>query len=251
MRNNPLHGGIYFLRGFKLIFRPGIRGYMLVPLFINVLVFTGLIYLGADQLQSLLEAMLPDWLDWLKWLLLPIFLLAALLVGFFAFNLVANLISAPFNGLLAEAVERQLTGKRLPEGGWRKLINDLGKTLVSELRKLGYIVVRAIPILVLMPIPVINVVASLLWILFSAWMLAVTYADYPMANHGIGFAEQRGLLARRRMLSLGFGASVMAALAVPVLNFLVIPCAVAGATAMWVEELSKAAEASADGEETK
>jgi CysZ protein len=53
------------------------------------------------------------------------------------------------------------------------------------------------------------------------------------------------------MLSLGFGASVMGALAVPVLNFLVIPCAVAGATAMWVEELSKAAEASADGEETK
>jgi CysZ protein len=251
MRNNPLHGGIYFLRGFKLIFRPGIRGYMLVPLFINVLVFTGLIYLGADQLQSLLEAMLPDWLDWLKWLLLPIFLLAALLVGFFTFNLVANLISAPFNGLLAEAVERQLTGKRLPEGGWRKLINDLGKTLVSELRKLGYIVVRAIPILVLMPFPVVNVVASLLWILFSAWMLAVTYADYPMANHGIGFPEQRGLLARRRMLSLGFGASVMAALAVPILNFLVIPCAVAGATAMWVEELSKAAEASADGEETK
>jgi CysZ protein len=251
MRNNPLHGGIYFLRGFKLIFRPGIRGYMLVPLFINVLVFTGLIYLGADQLQSLLEAMLPDWLDWLKWLLLPIFLLAALLVGFFTFNLVANLISAPFNGLLAEAVERQLTGKSLPEGGWRKLINDLGKTLVSELRKLGYIVVRAIPILVLMPFPVVNVVASLLWILFSAWMLAVTYADYPMANHGIGFPEQRGLLARRRMLSLGFGASVMAALAVPILNFLVIPCAVAGATAMWVEELSKAAEASADGEETK
>jgi CysZ protein len=251
MRNNPLHGGIYFLRGFKLIFRPGIRGYMLVPLFINVLVFTGLIYLGADQLQSLLEAMLPDWLDWLKWLLLPIFLLAALLVGFFTFNLVANLISAPFNGLLAEAVERQLTGKRLPGGGWRKLINDLGKTLVSELRKLGYIVVRAIPILVLMPFPVVNVVASLLWILFSAWMLAVTYADYPMANHGIGFPEQRGLLARRRMLSLGFGASVMAALAVPILNFLVIPCAVAGATAMWVEELSKAAEASADGEETK
>jgi CysZ protein len=244
MRNNPLNGGIYFLRGFKLILRPGIRGYVLVPLLINVLVFAALIYLGADQLQSLLDAMLPDWLEWLKWLLLPIFLLAALLVAFFTFNLVANLISAPFNGLLAEAVERQLTGKPLPEGGWRKLINDFGKTLVSELRKVGYIVVRAIPILLLMPFPVVNVVASLLWILFSAWMLAVTFADYPMANHGIGFPQQRSLLARRRMLSLGFGGSVMAALAVPVLNFFVIPCAVAGATAMWVEELSKVANAS-------
>jgi len=36
-----------------------------------------------------------------------------------------------------------------------------------------------------------------------------------------------------------------------VLNFFVIPCAVAGATAMWVEELSKAADASADGEESE
>ena len=251
MRNNPLSGGIYFLRGFKLIFRPGIRGYMLVPLLINITVFAALIYLGTGQLQSLLDAMLPEWLEWLKWLLLPIFFLAALLVMFFTFNLVANLISAPFNGLLAEAVESQLTGKRLPEGGWRKLINDLGKTLVSELRKVGYIVVRAIPILVLMPFPVVNVAASILWIFFSAWMLAVTYADYPMANHGIGFPQQRGLLARRRMLSLGFGASVMAALAVPVLNFFVIPCAVAGATAMWVEELSEAADASAGGEETE
>ena len=44
-------------------------------------------------------------------------------------------------------------------------------------------------------------------------------------------------MRERRLLSLGFGGAVMAALAVPVLNFLVIPCAVAGATAMWVEQL--------------
>ena len=44
-------------------------------------------------------------------------------------------------------------------------------------------------------------------------------------------------MRERRLLSLAFGGAVMAALAVPVLNFLVIPCAVAGATAMWVEQL--------------
>lgn len=244
IRNNPVTGGIYFLRGFSLILRPGIRAYVVIPLLINVFVFTGLIYFGAGQLQSLVDGMLPDWLDWLQWLLLPLFLLAALLVAFFTFNMIANLISAPFNGLLAEAVERQLTGKEPVEGGWQKMLRDLWKTIGSELRKLGYIALRAVPILILMLIPGINVIASILWILFSAWMLAVTYVDYPMGNHGITFPQQRGLLAKRRLMSVGFGASVMAALAVPVLNFLVIPSAVAGATAMWVEELASVADAS-------
>lgn len=244
IRNNPVTGGIYFLRGFSLILRPGIRAYVVIPLLINVFVFTGLIYFGAGQLQSLVDGMLPDWLDWLQWLLLPLFLLAALLVAFFTFSMLANLISAPFNGLLAEAVERQLTGKEPVEGGWQKMLRDIWKTIGSELRKLGYIALRAIPILILMLIPGINVIASLLWILFSAWMLAVTYVDYPMGNHGITFPQQRGLLAKRRLMSLGFGASVMAALAVPILNFLVIPSAVAGATAMWVEELASEADAS-------
>ena len=59
-------------------------------------------------------------------------------------------------------------------------------------------------------------------------MLAVTYIDYPMANHGIGFDELRARLRERRLLGFGFGGAVMIALAVPVLNFLVVPCAVAG-----------------------
>ncbi|MDX1512579.1 MAG: sulfate transporter CysZ, partial [Gammaproteobacteria bacterium] len=215
-----------------------IRAYVVIPLLINIFVFTALIYFGAGQLQSLLDRMLPEWLDWLQWLLLPLFLIAALLIAFFMFNMVANLISAPFNGLLAEAVERRLSGRKPMEGGLGKLLQDLWRTLGSELRKLGYILIRAVPILVLMPFPGLNVIGSVLWILFSAWMLAVTYADYPMGNHGISFPEQRGILAKRRFMSLGFGASVMAALAVPILNFLVIPSAVAGATAMWVEELA-------------
>ncbi len=240
MGNNPVNGAIYFLRGFALIFRPGIRGYVVMPLLINVTVFTALIYFGAGQLQSFLDSMLPQWLEWLKWLLLPLFLIAALLIVFFTFNMIANLIAAPFNGLLAEAVERQLTGGGPEEGGLKKILADIGRTFTSELRKLLYIGIRAVPILLLMLIPGVNVAASVLWILFSAWMLAVAYVDYPMGNHAIAFPEQRIVLARRRWLSLGFGGSVMVGLTIPVLNFLVIPSAVAGATAMWVEQLRDA-----------
>ncbi len=240
MENNPFNGALYFLRGFTLILRPGIRGYVVMPLLINITVFAALIYFGAGQLQLFLDNMLPHWLEWLKWLLLPLFLIAGLLIAFFTFNMVANLIAAPFNGLLAEAIERKLTGQGPAEGGVKKMLADIGRTFTSEIRKLVYIGVRAVPILLLMLVPGINVAASVLWILFSAWMLAVAYADYPMGNHGIAFPEQRKVLARRRWLSVGFGGSVMFGLAVPVLNFLVIPSAVAGATAMWVDQLRDA-----------
>ena len=247
-RNNPLSGALYLLRGAAIVARPGIRRYAAVPLLINASLFAALIWIGASWLAGFVESMIPDWLggEFTSWVLAPILALyvtAVLVAGFFTFNLVANLVAAPFNGLLAEAVERHLTGRRPPSGGWRALVAGLGAAFATEARKLGYVALRTLPLLVLFLIPGVNAVAPFLWLLLGAWMLAVAYLDYPMANHGIGFAEQRRRLRGRRLLGLGFGGAVMAALAVPVLNFLVIPCAVAGATAMWVEQLDGGANA--------
>jgi CysZ protein len=72
-------------------------------------------------------------------------------------------------------------------------------------------------------------------------MLAISYLDYPMANHGLSFPEQRRQLGQRRYLALGFGGATMFALAIPLVNFLVIPAAVAGATILWVERLESPA----------
>ena len=237
-RNNPVSGALYFVRGFAIVTRPGIRGYVVIPLLINATLFTTLIYFGASWLVGFATDMLPGWLDFLAWILVPGFVVTALMAGFYTFNLIANLIAAPFNGLLAEAVERHLTGRSPPSAGrgWGAFVKELGPTVMAELRKLAYVAIRSLPPLLLFLIPGVNVVAPFVWMVLGAWMLAVTYVDYPMANHGIGFAELRARLADRRLLSLGFGGAAVAALAVPVLNFLVIPCAVAGATAMWVEQ---------------
>jgi CysZ protein len=249
MRNNPISGALYFMRGVRLIFAPGIRAYVAVPLAVNVLLFSALIYFGAGQFQGLLDWLLPDWLDWLAIVLLPLFVIVALVIVFFPFSLAGNLIAAPFNGLLAEAVECHLTGATIP-GGWKKMIADLGRTIVSELRKLAYIVLWGIPLLVLLVIPGLNVAFPFIWILFGAWMLAISYVDYPMANHGLTFPEQRRRLGERRYLALGFGGAVMCALAIPVVNFLVIPAAVAGATIMWVERLEGVEPAAPTGEDS-
>lgn len=231
-------GPAYLLEGARLLRKPGLRRFVLMPLLINVLLFGGLIGLAygwVDDSSRYLVAKLPDWLHWLSYLVIPVFVLTSLVVIFYGFSIVANLIAAPFNGMLAEAVECHLTGRRL-EGDWRQLLRDVLPSILSELRKLLYFALRALPLLVLLLVPLVNVAASVLWVLFSAWMMTVQYVDFPMANHGLFFKDQRARLRKRPLLAWSFGGLVMLATLVPVLNFFVMPAAVAGATVLWVRE---------------
>jgi CysZ protein len=174
-------------------------------------------------------------LDWVLW---PLFVLVLLVVVFNLFALVANLIASPFNSLLAEKVERMLTGRPLDEGSTLAgVMSDIVPTLVDEIRKLLYAVVLAIPFLLLLFVPIVG---QVLWFLYIAWVLAVQYSDYPMGNHGMKFREMRRRLGRQRGMSLGFGASAAMLSMVPLVNFILMPSAVAGATAMWVRELKGA-----------
>lgn len=224
-----------------MLSQAGLRRYVLGPLLLNVLLFAALIWFGAEQFANLVNWLLsplPGWLDWLRYLLWPLFALTALIAVFFTFSLLANLIGAPFNGLLAEAVERRLTGQTMDDGGgWKRVLADVVPALLGELRKLGYFLLWAIPLGILFLIPGLNLAAPFLWALFGAWMLAIEYSDFPMGNHNLHFVAQRQLLRSRRGLALGFGGAAMLATMIPVLNFLVMPAAVAGATQLWVKHL--------------
>jgi CysZ protein len=89
-------------------------------------------------------------------------------------------------------------------------------------------------------IPVVQVAAPFIWVVFGAWMLALEYLEYPMNNHGRLFPEVRQALRQRRGLALGFGAAVLLLTLIPVVNFIAMPVAVAGATKLWVERLRPA-----------
>jgi len=241
----PVSGFGYLLQGIRLITRPGLRRFVVVPLLVNILIFAGAIYAGVRWFEGLVAqvaAKIPDWLQWLEWLVWPLFILTLLVLVFYTFGLVANLIAAPFNSLLAEKVELHLTGRSLDQGGgWVKVLRELVPTLLDEVRKVLYALLWGIPFLVLFFIPGINLAAPVLWFLYTAWMLALQYLDYPMGNHGLKFREMRAGLRRRRAMGLSFGAATAGMTMVPVLNFIVMPSAVAGATALWVREFPGAA----------
>jgi len=240
----PVLSGPHYLReGLRLILSPGLRLFVILPVTVNLLLFIGMIYFAVRQFGSWVDTFmpnLPDWLAFLEYILWPIFVTLVLLIVFFTFTMLANIIAAPFNGFLAEKVEMVARGEdSSPPFSWAELLAMLPRTIAREARKLAYFAPRALALLILSFIPVVNLAAAPLWLLFGVWMMAVQYIDYPADNNKMSWAEMMAWLRQRRWQSLSFGAVTYAALLVPVLNLLIMPAAVAGATLFWVREGGK------------
>lgn len=241
MLGKPFIGAAGLLQGLALLNTPGLRRFVALPLLINILLFIGSIGVLADQFNGLVNgwlSYLPEWLGWLEWFFWVVFALTAMLLVFYTFSILANIVAAPFNSLLAEAVEKYLTGQPLPAGGsFMQALKEAPQAIFDELRKLGYMALLAIPLLILSLF--IAPIAPFLWMIFSAWMLTLEYADYPMGNNNLRFPEQRRLLRQNKLLSLGFGGATLFATMIPIVNFLVMPAAVAGATKLWISQIKE------------
>lgn len=234
----------YLREGFRLLWHPELRGYVLIPLLINILVFGGLFWWSLHLLGMAIQAAvdrLPDWLDWLSWVMWPLSVLLVSVVAMYTFSTFANLLAAPFNGLLAEKTEELLTGKGVDskETVWGA-IKQVPRIFMKELHKLGFQIKWLVLLLVITVIPGLNLLAPMLWFGFSAWMTALEYCDYPMDNHQYSFPAVRDRVAQQRWPCFSFGALVMLGNMVPVLNLLMMPAAVCAATLLWVERLRTA-----------
>ncbi len=242
--NNPVKGISYLFKALPLLTRPGIKSYVIIPLIINILFFSvgiyfGFIYFGEYMDQILDTSKMWSWVaaivNFIKPVLYLIFGMALLVLIFFTFSIMANIVAAPFNSLLAEATENYLSGKTMEDaGGFKQIMKDIVPTILMEIRKLIYMVLWSIPFLILLLF--VPVVGHIIWLLFTAWMMSLQYMDYPMGNHRLKFSEQRGLQRKNRLFSMGFGGITMGASMVPFINFVVMPTAVIAATIIWVEQ---------------
>jgi CysZ protein len=241
---NDIMTGTYMLaRGLKLIRKPGIRRYVIMPLLINILLFGGLIWFGYAEFAPLVNSAMswvPEFLDFLRWIIWILITSMTALVVFFTFTPLANIVAAPFNALMSEKIEEMMTGN--PVNSDTSFMALVSSSIRSQIGKLLYILLWSAGLLLVSLIPVLNFISPVLWVLFGSWLLSLEYLDYPMGNHDMTFAQEKKALSTRRGLSLGFGGMVMILTSIPVVNFFVMPVAVAGATVMWVDQLSASAE---------
>ncbi|WP_462151013.1 sulfate transporter CysZ [Pseudoalteromonas xiamenensis] len=226
----------YFFSGFSLITQKGLKRFVFIPLLINITLFGGSLFFLYDWLTqgfAYLNDLLPDWLSWLEWLMWPIAILVILFSYSMVFSVITNFIAAPFNGLLSEKVELYLTGQKINDDSLFDTLKDVPRMLGREWTKLWYYLPRAIGFFILLWI--LPIFGQILWILFTCWMYSVQYNDYPFDNHKINFNQMKKDLKSKQGLSYGFGFAVMLLTSIPLVNLIVMPVAVCGATRLWVE----------------
>ena len=217
-----------------------LRSAVLIPLLINVVLFVALAWLGSHYF----DVFLNQWLSadtgwaWLRPLLWLLAVMMFLVMGFFSFTIVGNLIASPFNALLAARTELLMTGEA-SERLSQPFMVVAKEAISSELFKLRYLIARLIPLLILTLItswiPMINLFVSSLWLVFGAWFLAIEYTDYPMANNQLNAKEQLNKLKAKRLRSLSFGAGT--SVLMMFLGPLAMPSATIGSTRYWVNQL--------------
>ncbi|ABK44974.1 protein of unknown function DUF540 [Magnetococcus marinus MC-1] len=244
-----MQGISYLLRGLKMLFHPRVRPFVAVPLLLNFTLFgVGFYYLFdlVGYLRAEVAAWLPGWLSWLSFLVLPTVLVLALLVIFYGFTVIANLIGSPFNGVLAQRVEEVAKGQPpiiSNAESWMTVLKGAAQAIFNEIGKLFYMLKWLIIGILLSLSAIVSVVLAplipVLLFLIAAWLMAVEYADYATDNNGLRGRQSRTLLRRNKMHALGFGSAAVLMTWVPLLNLLAMPASVAGATLMWVEQLEK------------
>jgi CysZ protein len=223
--NNPVLAIGFLFKGLKLLASPELRKFIIIPMLINVVLYSVALTLGYFYISDLINQFIPSWLQWLSWILWPLFFISFFIAGFFTFTVVANMLAAPFYGKLSAKTLIMIKGQT-SEGAEQ----PLAKVLFAELKRMGYLATRALPLLILSVIPGINVLAPFLWALFGAWGMALEYLAYPLENQGVLFSEQKELVKSVRLGALSFGGLAVLGLTIPVLNIIVAPAAVIGAT---------------------
>jgi CysZ protein len=233
----------YLTRGARMLKHPSLRLFVIVPLTINILIFGSMIGVTISYISGWMDALvawIPDWLDFIAWILWPLIALTLGLITGYLFTAVALIIASPFNALLAEKAEELITGRPVDSlEGLGAALLAMPRGILREVSKLLYYVPMAIFVLLLSLVPGVNAVAPVLWFLLGAWMMSIQYVDYPMDNHQLSFADVKEAVRSRRLSSMGFGGAVALCTSIPVVNFFVVPAAVVGATILWCEELAE------------
>lgn len=241
MSGNVSHGARYLVRGSKMLSHKSLRLFVIVPLIINITIFASFIGFTLSYLDGVMSGWLnaiPDWLNFIQWLIWPLIAVTLSLITGYAFTSIALLIASPFNALLAEKAEELITGKQVDAlEGLGAAIMAIPRGIIREILKILYYIPLFLLVLVLSFIPPINAAAPVLWFVLGAWMMSLQFLDYPMDNHQLRFADVKEAASSMRMTSMGFGGAVALCASIPVINFFVIPSAVVGATLLWCEEL--------------
>jgi uncharacterized protein involved in cysteine biosynthesis len=165
---------------------------------------------------------------------------AGVLLGFalavLAYFVACSVAAGPFNEMLAESVGKIAFGRQ-PPPRTRAWPLEIAVSIGHEAAKLGVFLAAQALGLACCLVPGIGGGAHAVYAaLVTAAYLGTDYHDYAMSVERMRLREKIGYLRAHAGAVLGFGAVCMLWLAVPAVNLLLHPAAVAGAALAFAEQ---------------
>lgn len=204
-----------------------------IPAIINLAVFaliTGFLLWNVDWfvLPEPAKGGITYYLLIVLWWIYRILLYPLLIaVSYFLTMILAGIVASPFNDTLSERAEHLMMGEAVPsETGWKALVIG-GARGVATSAATG--IPRAILVVFLGLIPGIG---PILAAIVGAFFIAVGYSDYAFERRKYSIRRKLQTLWKHRRMALGFGVGANILLLVPLVNFLSMPIAVVGGTAL-------------------
>ena len=225
--------------GRYLLARPRLWVYIAAPAVLTLLILAGIIAgavaLAGPPLTALAAALPGAWAERVAEIALTVLLAVA---SFTIFLSVAAMIAAPFNEMLSEAIEEQVTGKR--GEGFRPLrfFVDLAVGIVHAARRVFLYLLLVLALLIMSAvIPVVGaIVAAAIGAYVTASFAAYDAYDAVWSRRRWRYADKVAYVKQRRWRAIGLGGVVAALMLVPGLNLVALSMGAAGATLAFLDE---------------
>ena len=229
---------------------PKLISYIIVPILLNVSIglflYWGLFLFGWQITQILINdlnqwsvtimSQLPDWLDFLGYLILGVgwllrlllSLLLFVLTGFFLVQFGA-ILGAPWYGNLSEQLERlRLEKATIIEVGF---VQDIWRAILFEVKKLTLGITLGLPLLIINFIPGFGtLLATVGGLTLTATLICLDFLDGPLERRRLQFRRKLKIVFESLPASAGFALVCLVLVSIPLLNLLTIPLCVASGT---------------------
>lgn len=255
-------GATYPLKALKLFYNnPPLRGYVIFPVIVNIIVgiflYFGLVLPGLNEIDKIVlnlgtqidqwVANLPQWLHYLDILasvlgwLLRVGLVTGLflIIGFLLLQF-GGILGAPWYGQLSEKVEELQTGKPavLPPQTLTSSVQDIGRAILYELKKIGLQILIGVPLLLLNFIPGFGTLLFTIGgITLASTIVCLDFLDSPMERRRFRFRDKLNMIFRTFPSSVSFALVCFGLVVIPFLNLLSIPVCVAAGTLFFCDRI--------------
>lgn len=244
-REQIIAGAMLPLRALRLLFANlKLVPLLIIPVLINAALFAVSAYFLVGYADAGLEwlwakpaggAMLEQAALVVWYVLYVLTILLSIAASYVVVLMLGGILASPFHDILSEATERILLGTEEIDESGASLIFGMLRSIWSNIVIAGIYFTLLIPVLLLNLIPALGTVAStILGTTLSAYFVGLEYCDPLLERRDTPIKRKFGLIREHFWFAGSFGLGTSFLLWVPLLNFLCMPIAVMGGTAMGV-----------------